>query len=109
MSRCGGSCVAFIWVSFLWPALVTIPYLILQNKINKKGKYFLINTILGYALFVAGNFIIMFLVRNFIDVEELMNSGANLEHVSSWVIGATVLFMYIPPIISSYFVAKKFS
>ena len=109
MSGCGIECVIFIWVSFLWPVLVTAAYLHFKKSITKKGKYFLINTIIGYAIYILTNILLMYFARNFINIDELENSGVNLESAANIFIFVSMLILFLPPVASSYYVAKKFS
>lgn len=109
MGGCGGWCVIFIWVSFLWPILVTAGYLYFKKSITRKGKYFFINIIVGYVVYGLTNVLIMYFARHYITIEELRNSGINMESAENIFVLIAILILFLPPIVSSHFVAKKFS
>ena len=109
MSGCGIGCVVFIWVSFLWPILVTIAYLMFKGAIRHKAKYFLASVIVGYLLFATVTFLGSFLVRQFIDIDRLMDGNLNIELLTGLLFVISVLAHYIPPILSSHMLAKRFS
>ncbi len=101
MSGCGASCVLFIWTLFLLPIIMSLIFLLIKkNKLKSKGRYFLVNTVIGYASIIGFNFLISFIVKNFID-----SSTINMNILS---IVSTIL-LFVPPIIFSYLLAKKFT
>ena len=105
MSGCGITCVIFIWVSFLWPVIVSGAYLTIKQNIEKQGKYFLISTVLGYILLVSSNFLVSYLAA--ILIKGGFTEGKEL-YVNP-VIWLTVVLLYLPPVISSHALAKKYS
>jgi len=109
MSGCGIECVVFIWVSFLWPILVTIAYLMFKDAIRHKAKYFFASIIAGYLLFAAVSFLGSFLVRQFIEIDSLMDGNLNIELLPELIFVINVLAHYIPPLLSSHMLAKRFS
>lgn len=110
MDGCGLGCVIFIWVGFLWPVITTYAFLLIRGRhISRKVKYFFVSALVGYALFIGTNVLVTLLVRSFLDTERLMEKGINAEALVSdifWVIG---LLLFVPPVISSYRLAKRFS
>ena len=110
MDGCGLGCVIFIWVGFLWPVITTYAVLLIKGRhISRKRKYFFVSTLTGYGLFIGANVLVTFLARWFLDTEQLMEKGVNIETLASgmfWTIG---LLLYLPPAISSYLLAKRFS
>ena len=101
MNGCGVACVLFIWSVFLLPIIVSLTFLFIKkNKLKSKSKFFLLSTAIGYALLIGFNFLIGFVLRNFID-----SSNVNMNTLSM----ITTILLFIPPIISSYFLAKKFT
>jgi len=107
MSGCGITCALFIWIGFLWPIIVSILFILIK-KMDNKGKYFLVSTSIGYVIFIFFNFLIMFLSRKFIDVDEFIKNGTDLELVSNIVGWITPIALFIPPIIFSYYLSKKY-
>lgn len=101
--------VIFIWASFLWSVLVTFAYLSFKKSIIKKGKYFLVSTIVEYAIYILSNILLMYLASNFINTEEIKNTGINLKLALNSFIFITMLILFLPPIASSHYVAKKYS
>jgi hypothetical protein len=109
MSGCGVGCVIFIWASFLWPIIVSIAFLLFKSKIIKKGKYFLVNSLVGYGIFICVNILIIILTRTFIDIEKLTENGVNIEMLANSIFWVGILVLYFPPIVSSHLLAKRFS
>ena len=101
MSGCGITCVLYIWSVFLLPIILSLTFLFIKkNKLKSKGKFFLLNTSIGYILLIGINFLSGFVLKNFID-----SSNINMNVLSI----ITIILLYIPPIIPSYFLAKKFT
>ena len=101
MSGCGAVCVLFIWSIFLLPIIISSSYLFIKkNQIKSKAKYLIISTIIGYMLIIGFNFLIGFVLRNFID-----SSNINMNTLSL----ITTLLLYIPPILASHLLAKNFN
>lgn len=99
MNNCGLTCVLFIWISFLWPIIVTSFYLIIKRKqITAKGKYFLLSTTGGYVLLIGLNFLISFLARSFIEPNDI--------GMITLAIGTTII-LFIPPVIFSHVLSKR--
>ena len=51
----------------------------------------------------------MYLASNFINIEEIKNTGINLKFALNSFLFVTMLILFLPPIASSYYVAKKYS
>ena len=84
----------------LWPIIVSSFYLNIRKKqIISKRKYFLLSTIGGYILFIGFNFLLSFLARNFVDI----NNDVGVQIL----LYATPIFLYIPPIILSHILSKR--
>jgi len=107
MNGCGITCVLFIWITFLWPIIVSILFILIK-KINNKGKYFLISVSIGYIVLIFCNILITFLSRKFLNVDELVKNGTDLELVSNILGWTTSIISFLPPIILSYYLSKKY-
>lgn len=102
MSGCEIECALFIWLGFLWPLIITSIYLITnKQQISSKGKYFLLSTFGGYALMIGFNFLIAFLANSFLDI----NSGVEMKTLA---LGTTII-LFIPPMVLSHVLYKKYS
>ena len=109
MSGCGTGCVIFIWVGFLWPVIISIAYLAFKTEINKKGIYFLASTMAGYGMYIAINFLMVFLLRTFIDIEKITENGVNVEILANSLFWVSLFVIFLPPVLSSHLLAKRFS
>ena len=100
MDNCGSACILYIWIAFLWPIIVSSFYLIIRKKqIIAKGKYFLLSAIGGYVLLVGFNFLISFLVRNFLELDSV-----NIKILAI----ATTIILFILPVVFSHVLFKKY-
>lgn len=100
MDGCGLGCVIFIWVGLLWPVLVTLAFMATKGaSISRKGKYFLASVFVGYLLFIVGNVLAAWLARALIDT---------IQPVVTSVFLVTAILLYVPPVISTYFIAKRY-
>ena len=109
MSECGLGCIIFIWVSFLWPVIITVAYIVLKKVITRKSMYFLASIAAGYGMLIVINFLIMPLLKTSIDIEKITENGVNIEILTSSLFWIGLFTIYLPPILSSYLLAKKFS
>lgn len=101
MDGCGLACVIFIWVGFLWPVLVTFAFMAIKGaSITRKGKYFIASVLVGYLLYVVGNTFAAWLARSLIDT---------IQPVATSIFFVTALLLCVPPVISTYLIAKRYS
>ena len=95
-------------MSFLSPIIVSIIFILIR-KIANKGKYFIISIPIGYMIFIASNLLTTFLARTFIDTEELIKNGTDLEMVSNIVGWTTPILLFMPIIVFNYYLSKKYT
>ena len=110
MNGCGIACVLFIWIIFLWPIIVSILFILIK-KINNKGKYFLISVSVGYIILIFCNILIIFLSRKFLNIDELVKlvkNGTDLELLNNILGWTTSIILFLPPILFSYYLSKKY-
>jgi len=102
MDNCGPTCILFIWAGFLWPVIVSGFYLIIKrDKIVSKGKYFLVSTFGGYILLIGFNFLISFIASSFL--------GPDSEVEMKTLVMVTTMILFIPPVVFSHVLSKKYS
>jgi len=102
MDNCGTICILFIWSGFLWPLIVSGFYLIIKKQqIRSKGKFFLLSSLGGYVLLIGFNFLISFIARSFLGPE----SEVEMKTLAM----VTTMILFIPPVVLSHVLSKKYS
>ncbi len=102
MDNCGPICILFIWNGFLWPLIVSGLYLIVKKQqITSKGKFFLLSSLGGYVLMIGLNFLISFIAKSFL--------GPNSEVEMKTLAIVITMILFIPPVILSHVLSKKYS
>ena len=107
MSGCGIGCILLLWTIFLWPLIVSLFYLILKSKsIISKGKFFLLSSLVGYALIIGVSILMNFLKDNTEITEFILNSTETQQSLIWWFEGC---ILFLPTIISNHVLARKYS
>ena len=86
--------IVLLWVSWLWPVIISTFYLIWKEKItHKKVKFFILNVVIGYL--VMG---LSFIAPALIFMSGLIKPTP----------GMGLFLIFLLPLLSTHFVAKKF-
>ncbi len=101
------------WLNYIWPIVVTVGYILIKTKINKKIKYSILSVLFGYTVMVVSNvvgpIIMVYLISSNTMHAVSLGSIAHGWITTSINVLLTILIAFVPPIISSHFLAKKFS
>jgi hypothetical protein len=104
----GTSSVIGIWISFLWPVLVTSLFAISKNSAVRKGGYFAQSLVGGYVSMFVGNFLTVGFSKIITSSYFLDESGYLFEkYFNSSVMALMALFMVLPPIFVAFYVSRK--
>jgi hypothetical protein len=107
MSGCGIGCILLLWTIFLWPLIVSFFYLILKRKsIISKGKFFLLSSLIGYTLTIGVSVLMNFL-KDITEITEFILNSTETQQSLIWWFESCILFL--PTIVSSHLLARKYS
>mgnify|MGYP000495225789 CR=1 FL=1 len=102
--------VVFIWVVFLWPVLLGGFYLAWKkNLIKSKGKFFVSSIAVGYAVLILGNFLGTALTFGFLKAAGISVESPNAETVVNILTAAIMAILLLLPVVSTHFIARRFS